>query len=123
MTVSVDEALRVLNTDYWDDVRGIVDELGQAIRDGYIKNSEEFSESLDDATNGHQRVIYTYQALLGLCFTNNVDAYEEEIGGKPPTVEAQMLMALRADVMAKTGTYDEFCEELEEARQRAEIEG
>lgn len=121
--ISVDEALRVLNHDYWDDVRGIVDDLAQAIRDGEITDSESFQEYLDQTTDGHQRVIYTHQARLGLCFTNNADAYEEEIGEKPPTVEAQMLMALRADVMAKTGTYDEFCEELEEARQRAEIEG
>lgn len=121
--ISVDEAMRVLNHDYWDGVRGIVDELGQAIRDGEITDDESFYEYLDKATDGHQRVIYTHKARLGLCFTNNVDAYEEEFGEKPPTVEAQMLMSLRWDVMAKTGTYDEFCEELEEARQRAEVEG
>lgn len=121
--VSVDEALRVLNHDYWDDVRGIVDDLARAIRDGEITDDESFQEYLDETTDGHQRVIYTHQARLGLCFTNNADAYEEEIGEKPPTVEAQMLMALRADVMALSGGFDGLCTELEEARQRAEIEG
>src|SRR6185295_17213 len=72
--VSVDEALRVLNHDYWDDVRGIVDDLGQAIRDGEITDEESFREYLDEITDGHQRVIYTHQARLGLCFTNNADA-------------------------------------------------
>lgn len=119
----VDEALRVLNHDYWDDVRGIVDDLGRAIHDGEITDDESFYEYLDETTDGHQRVIYTHQARLGLCFTNNADAYEEEFGEKPPSVEAQMLYALRADVLAKTGTYEGFCEELEEARQRVEIEG
>lgn len=120
--VSVDEALRVLNHDYWDDVRDIVDDLARAIRDGEITDDESFQEYLDETTDGHERVIYAHQSRLGLCFTNNADAYEEEFGEKPPSVEAQMLMSLRWDVMAKTGTYEEFCEELEEARQRVEID-
>lgn len=121
--VSVDEAMRVINRDYWDDVRGIVDELGEAIRDGEITDDESFYERLDEIADGHERVIYTHQARLGLCCTNNVDAYEEEFGEKPPSIEAQMMYSLRWDVLAKTGTYEEFCEELEESRQRAEIEG
>lgn len=117
---TVDDAFRILNRDYWDDVRGVVDEMKRAIRDHEVTSEEELYDYLCEHTEGHQRVIYTFQARWGLCCSDNPDAYEEETGEKPASVEAQMLVAFQADIRARLSSYDELCEELEEERQEAE---
>jgi hypothetical protein len=96
--VTVAEALAVLRRDYWDDVRGVVEELQRAVKDGAIANEEELWAYLDETTDYHQRVIYTFQARWGLLCTDNCDAYQDEMGEPPLTPEAAMCMAMRADV-------------------------
>ena len=100
-------AIDIINTDYWDDVRGVTDDLLKEIKDGDITSREQLDERVSEAIDGTQRVIYTFQAKLGLLATNNADGYEEELGDKPPTIEAQMAWAMRMDVFAQLDAYDE----------------
>lgn len=118
-TITVDQAVGVLNRDYFEDVRGIADDLKRAVKDGEITSEEEFYTYLDESCDGHQRVIYTFRARLGLISTDNLEAYESEFGEKPPTVEAQMYAALRADVMARC-SYDDIVSELDEEKEKSE---
>lgn len=103
--ISFDDAWRVIERGYWDDVRGIVDDIETRIASGDI-TEDDLNEALTEACDGHQRVIYTQQARVGLCCTDNPDAYEEEMGEKPPTVEAQMFMALQQDVLQRLGDIE-----------------
>lgn len=113
--LEVNEAFHVINADYWSDVRGIAAELKRMVKDGECEDEGEFGERLDEQCDVHQRVIYTQQARLGLCCCDNVDAYKDEMGEEPPTIVAQMFMALRADVAAMVN-YDDVVAELEEEK-------
>lgn len=97
---SYDDAWNVINQDYWNDVRRIDDEIRRMAKDGEI-DKDGLYDAIHEKCDNSQRVIYTRRARVGLCCTNNPDAYEEEIGDKPPTVEAAMCMALIADVTAQ----------------------
>lgn len=98
---SYDDAWRVIEADYWDDVRSVDAKIRRMVKDGELTEESELYDAIHEACENTQRVIYTHQAKVGLCCTNNPDAYEEEIGDKPETVEAQMCMALIADVTAR----------------------
>ena len=111
--ISLDEAWRVVEHDYWDDVRGLVDDCKRAIKDGEVSSDEELNDYLHQSVDGTQRVIYTHQARVGLCCTENPDAYEDELGEKPPTVEAAMYYALMADVQRRLESFDDIKAELE----------
>ncbi len=114
--ISVDDAMRVLTRDYFDDVRGICEEMKRAVKDGEVSSEDEWHDALHEHVDGHQRVIYTHQARVGLCCTDNPDAWEE-CGYVRPTVEAQMYWAIMADVDARTNYHDvvsELADELSE---------
>ena len=104
----IDDALRVLRADYWDEVRGIADDVERAVKNGEIASQDDLYEYVSQSVDGQQRVIYTQQARLGLCFTDHVDSYEEETGEKPPTVEAQMFWAMVSDVQSMLPAFDEM---------------
>lgn len=110
---TVDDAMRVLNRDYFDDVRGIAEELKRAVKDGEVTNEEEYCDRLNEVCNDHQRVIYTFQARIGMLCTDNASACEDETGEPARSVEAAMCWALIADVNAHTD-YDSIVAELEE---------
>jgi hypothetical protein len=112
--ISYDDAWRVINADYWDDVRGIAAEAKRLVKDGEATDDESLYELLNEHIDSHQRVIYTHQARIGLCCTNNVDIYEDETGERPPGVEAQMFAALLADVLTMVSSYDDLASELAE---------
>jgi hypothetical protein len=105
----VNDALAVLRRDYYADVRGLADAWREA-RDWHRANRpcEPFdaNEALANVVEGSQRVIYTYQARIGLLCTDNADAYEEATGEKPPSPEVAIFYALEADVNELLG--DEF---------------
>jgi len=117
---TVDDAIRILNRDYFDDVRGIVEDCKRAIRDGEVSSDDELRDYLHESVDGCQRVIHTFQARCGLLSSDHPDAYEDETGERPSDVSVQMYWALMADVNDRLESYDELCEELEEERQRAE---
>lgn len=118
--ISYDDAWRVIMRDYNDDVRGICEELTRAVRDGEIEDEESFWELLDSECDGHQRVIYKHSARVALACSENPDAYSEEMGEQAPTVEAQMYMALRADCMARIGSYSDVVDAIGDENQESE---
>lgn len=72
-------AQRILEMDYMNDVRGCAKEVAERLKDD---PDQEFSEVLDEVVDGTQRVIYTFQAKLGLIFSNHTDAYFEDFGNE-----------------------------------------
>ena len=102
----VKAAVDIINRDYWDDVRGVTDDLVARVKDGEIKDRDGLQEALHEAIDGTQRVIYTWQARLGLLATNNLDAWEESFGEPPDSPEKQMFAAMEADVQAQLDADD-----------------
>lgn len=73
----VKAAINILTHDYNNDVRGVAQDLAQRMKDGEV---DEFSDALHEAVDGTQRVIYTFQAKLGVILSDNSDRYFEEFG-------------------------------------------
>ena len=80
----VKSAQDVLARDYWDDVRGLVEEVERRIH---------------EICENTQRVIYTWQAQLTICFADGdgMAEYAEEFGAQP-TVEQAAWFVLNRDV-------------------------
>ena len=95
---AVEEATRAITADYEKDVDDVADEMVRRVEDGEIEDRDQFQESLDEYIDGHQRVIYTWQARLGLLATSNGDAYEDDFGEAPDTPEKAMYAAMQRDV-------------------------
>ena len=114
VTLTVEQAVDVINDDYFDDVRGIVEDCKRAIKDGELSSEDEFHDWLHEAVDGTQRTIYTFQARLGMLVTNNPDAYEDELGEKPAQVEHAMHAAMMADVRDMIGDVSELFKESDE---------
>lgn len=72
----VQAAFNVINKDYWNDVRGIAEDLYRELRSGELSR-DDIDERIHELVEGSARVIYTFQAKLGMLCTNNADAYEE----------------------------------------------
>lgn len=84
------------------EIRSIVDsaisELHTALtEDADLDRNEWLTEYIDSITDSHNYVIYTAKAWMVCAASDNCDAYEDEMGEKPPTVEAQACPAMRAD--------------------------
>lgn len=73
----VQAAFDILNRDYWDDVRGVVKDLEEHVERGEITDQDRLEELMNQFVEGTQRVIYTFQAKIGMLCTNNADAYQE----------------------------------------------
>lgn len=112
-SITVDQALSVIRRDHFDDVRGIAEEVTRAVKDGEV-DEDGFYDYIHEQCDNSQRVIYTFQAKLGMLCTNHDSAYQDELGEPAATVEAAMYMALIADVTALLGSFDDIKEELEE---------
>lgn len=101
--LTVDDAVSIIQRDYYDDVRGIGKDVIRATKDGEITDSEDFQEYLHDSVDGSQRVIYTFQAQLGLLATKNADVGLEdgivELRGDSIPWEQLMYAALERDVI------------------------
>lgn len=76
----------------------VTDEIARESDEDEIR--EWVSERVDEDTDSHEYVIYTYKARLVLLASDNESAYEDEIGDSTgATVEARACMAMRADVL------------------------
>jgi hypothetical protein len=95
----------LIRKDYWADVRGVTAGLIERVKEGEISDQEGLEQALNEAVEGTQRVIYTFQAKLGMLATNNPDAWEE-LGLESPTVEQMMFCAMEADVRAQLEAED-----------------
>lgn len=101
--VTVDDAVRVIRKDYLADVEGVVEGVREAWAYALAEGNDfDVLERVEADVDGHQRVIYTFQAKLGLLSSDNEDAYQEDFGtdGDHPTVEAMMFCAMVRDVMS-----------------------
>lgn len=74
----VKEAIRILTADYYSDVR----DVAESVLERMIEAGEdaEYSDILHEEVDGTQRVIYTFQAKLGVVMSDNADAFFEEFG-------------------------------------------
>jgi hypothetical protein len=91
-------ATDIINRDYYADVRGIAADLIRQIKDGEITSEDQLNDAIHQDVDSAQRVIYTFQAKLGLIASGNEDAYEEDFGEKPDSPEKAMFAALARDV-------------------------
>ena len=93
----VRRATAVLTRDYMGNVRDVVVSLLDAVASGEVTDAGEMSERMHEKIDGHQRVIYTWQARCGLLVSDHEDAYAEETDGSAdPSV--LMYWAMLADV-------------------------
>lgn len=99
--VTFDDVMTAARRWYYTEIRSLADDAiarlkteGKNARDA----REWLTEDINQTTDGHAFVIYTAQAGM-VCAASDCDStYEDELGEKPPTVEAQACMAMRADI-------------------------
>jgi len=75
--IDVEEAGRVLDRDYMQDVDNAADEIIQRWND---EADGDIHDIIHEVIDGQQRVIYTHQAQLGLAFSKNASSYIEDFG-------------------------------------------
>lgn len=98
-----DTALTVLRRDYYQDVRGVAEEMRERILSGEIGSPEALHDAVNESVDGHQRVIYPALAREAIVLSDNRDAYEEygTIADLPPATWAEVMAhtAMRQDVV------------------------
>jgi len=72
--------------EYHNDVAEAAQELAQAVLDGEVEDRDQLHDRLWETIDGHQRIIYTGQAIETLRYSNN-DAYTIENFGAEGLVE------------------------------------
>jgi len=103
----VNAAVSIIQRDYYQDVRDLGDSLKDEIKSGDIADAEQLEERINQDVDGSARVIYTFQAKLGMLVTDNDEAYEE-FDFENPTVEQKMYCAMVADVRDYLGDLDDL---------------
>lgn len=73
----VNAAIHILTMDYYNDCRSVAQDLAQRMKDGEV---DDFHDALHQAVDSTQRIMYTFQAKLGLILSDNGDAYVDEFG-------------------------------------------
>jgi len=112
----LDAARGVLRADYWQDVANVISWLRHEISNGSITDTDAATQHIDETVDGHQRVIYTGQAIECLLFSLNEDAYQDETGDSPDMSDGShwsqlAYYAFRADIMAEIGDLDAFVDD------------
>lgn len=107
----VNAAVSIIQRDYWQDVHSVGDEIKEQIENGEISDDDSFRERTEQAVEGTQRVIYTWQSKLGMISTNHPDAYTEATGEAPCHRQdidwmKMMFYAMLEDVLAYIGSPD-----------------
>ncbi len=112
-----DEAVRVLRTEYYQEVRSIVEEAMGEIKGGNIADREGLDEYIDQSVDGSYWVIYTHANFQVIFVSDNHDAYMEDFG--EPPVEggdinwaALAYAAMRRDVSELASAHDAEIEAL-----------
>jgi len=123
--VSVDRAMDIIRQSYYNEVREWAEDYDKRIAKGEWSDREEFIEALEQDVDSAARVIYTFQARVGLLCSRNEDAYFEEFGDSEGVctkdgIEYSKLMyfAFRADILehmeSDIDDDDTFAEDEEE---------
>lgn len=100
---SFDDVMSLARRWYYSKVRILTDDAIKRCRSECKPDTEKqarewLTEDVDQTTDGHECVIYTAKAGMVCAASDNDGAYEDSVGEKPPTIEAQACMAMRADV-------------------------
>ena len=101
-TPTFDQVLNTARRWYYTVIAELAADYTKRIKDGEFGVGEEAREALD--TDIHQtidacaEVIYTARAAMVLAASDHDGAYEDQLGEKAPTVEAQAFMAMRTDL-------------------------
>jgi hypothetical protein len=97
----LDTAFSAIRKWYYSGIRSLVDYLIADIKTEEIDDEnrarEWMHERVDEDTDSHNFVTYTFKAKCALLASDNEDAYSDEIGEPAPSVEAAACMAMRAD--------------------------
>lgn len=104
------DALNNLRADYYTDVTDTADSIRESVQEAFDsgKRGEELRECLltamHETIDGCSRVIYTFQAQLGLLMSDNAGAYVDNFGTDGVAIDgdlnwsALMFSALEQDV-------------------------
>ena len=76
------DAMSLLRSAYYSDVRDYAREIKQAIEDDEITDREQLYERIHETCDGTQWVIYTYKAQVVCLASDNDGAYLEEYGAE-----------------------------------------
>ncbi len=98
----LNEATQAIREWYYTEIRSMVDSLIEDLKAEKPEDDDSarewLTERVDEDTDGHEFVIYTYKAKCVCLASDHEDAYRDELGEPAPSVEAQACMAMRRDV-------------------------
>jgi hypothetical protein len=94
-------AFNALRSWYYAKVKEWAEDFDGRLAEREWEDEESFRESFDQETDGAACIIYTAQAKAVCLASDNEDAYVEEFGEEPGTVEARALMAFRRDILER----------------------
>lgn len=104
--ITVDQAVQAIRADYYTDIADYVLEARKAMAEAFIKGEAfDLHDWLHDACDGSARLIYTFQARLGLLASDHEDAMEDATG-EAGTVEQRMYYAMQADIIDRLPADD-----------------
>lgn len=95
---AVKDALSLIQADYWNDIKSHAKDIIRQIKEGEITSRDDLYERLNEEVDSTQWVIYTYQARILLICTDTPEAYQDEFGEAPDTVEKQAYAAYLHDL-------------------------
>lgn len=119
MSDNFETAMIGLNKWYFSEIRSLVEQYEGEIKNGEIEDEEDLEMKISEMLDSHEFVSYTAKAWAVCLCSSHENAYEEEMGEAPPTVEARALWAMRTDVYEGMG---DIVTMLREAREKREAE-
>lgn len=93
---------------YADTVREYADDYRRRVKEKEFVAADILLEDIEQTCDSAHCVIYTREARVVCLINNNSDAYEENVGEKPPTIESQAYYALRNDILEALGDLEEL---------------
>lgn len=121
-----DAADNLARLEYRATVKGVVEDLERAIRDGEITSEDEAQDWLRDTIDGHHDVIYTHAAMEVCRQSDNDQAYFDEFGSDGAVSESGIewsklaYCALMADALEEIGDLTELIDTAQAETEAAE---
>lgn len=112
MANSYQDAINAAGKYQWETVSGTLSDLRDALASGEVTTVEGLDERLAETCNDCETVIYTERAWVYCLGTRNDDAYLDQTGEEPDTIEIRASYALRRDV-EEHRDYQEMVDALE----------
>ncbi len=99
--INFDDVMRLARQWYYSEIREIADSAIKSVNadtNGDDDHEAYLQTFVDAVTDEHQFVTFTVMAGMVCAVSDNDSAYTDELGEKPPLIEAQACFAMRADV-------------------------